>query len=310
MNTVSVALASYNGIKYISEQLDSIRTQTLPPDEVIIADDRSTDGTYEFCRDYIDRYGLTGWNVYQNIHNIGTQKNFHEVMAKCTGEYIFTCDQDDIWMPEKISLMLSVIRERPEIMLLASNYIALVNGKPVKVHVKNLARNDGEVIRVRLQESGLMTMRPGCTFCFRRELLDRFNVMDINTAIHDFMLWGYAAASDSLYLLTKPLIFWRRHEKTVTGMAFSNYPDIEQRIQETYETEEYYARFIDAADGLNIPPHNVRFMNEIINFLHRRRDMLAKKSMLRTALFVMKNAKYYPTLRNALSDIYAMIFLK
>ena len=310
MNTVSVALASYNGIKYISEQLDSIRTQTLPPDEVIIADDRSTDGTYEFCMNYIARYGLTGWKVYQNAHNIGLLKNFREVMAKCTGKYIFTCDQDDIWMPDKISVMLSVISERPEIMLLVSNYIGLVNGKPVKVHVKNLARNDGEVIRVRLQESGLMTMRPGCTFCFRRELLDKFNVMDIDTAIHDAMLWMYAVSSDSLYLLNRQLIFWRRHDGAATGVEFSSYIGIEQRIRETYETEELYRKFMNASEGLAIPAHNVKFMNEIIDFLHRRRAMLEKRSVLRAVLFVMRNMKYYPTLRNALSDVYAIIFLK
>jgi len=310
MNTVSIAMATYNGMKFIAEQLDSIRMQTLPPDEVVIADDRSSDGTYEFCREYISRYGLKGWRVYQNEHNAGTQKNFREVMAKCTGEYIFTCDQDDIWMPDKLSTMLAVMNDRPEIRLLVSNYVALVNGKPVKVHVKNLARNDGEVIPVSLQYSGLMTMRPGCTFCFRRELLDKFNVMDIDDVIHDAMLWMYAVSSDGLYLLNRQLIFWRRHEKTVTGMAFSNYSNIEQRINETYNTEEVYSKFLSAAEGLEIPPHNVKFMKETIDFLHRRREMLKAGSVLRSALFVMGNMKYYPTLRNALSDIYAMIFLK
>ena len=310
MNTVSIAMATYNGIKYIGEQLDSLRAQTLPPDEVIIADDKSTDGTYEFCRDYIERYDLTGWRVYQNEHNIGVRKNFRDVMAKCTGEYIFTCDQDDIWMPEKIRVMLSVIRERPEIRLLASNYVAIMDGKTVRVPVKNVSRNDGEVIPFKLQESGLMPMRPGCTYCFRRELLNKFNVMDIDTAIHDAMLWGYAASSDSLYLLNRQLIFWRRHDNTVTGTAFSHYPGIEQRIQDTYENEKIYHKFLDAAEGLEMPAQNVKFMNEIINCQGRRRDMLAKRSVLRAALFVMKNMKYYPTLRNALSDIYAMIFLK
>ena len=310
MNTVSVAMATYNGIKYIAEQLDSIRTQTLLPDEVIIADDRSSDGTYEFCRDYIERYGLKGWRVYQNEHNAGVRKNFREVMAKCTGEYIFTCDQDDIWMPDKISTMFSVIRERPEIRLLASNYIALVGGKSVKVPVKNLSRNDGAVIPIRITYAGLMPMRPGCAYCFRRELLDKFNVMDIDAAIHDAMLWGYAVASDSLYLLTRQLIFWRRHENTVTGAAFSNYPGIERRIDETYEIEEIYRKFLNASEGLEIPSYNVKFMNEIIDFQRRRRGMLAKRSVLCSALFVMRNMKYYPTLRNALSDVYAMIFLR
>ena len=303
-------MATYNGMKYIGEQLDSLRTQTLPPDEVIIADDRSTDGTFEFCRDYIARYDLKGWRVYQNNTNAGVLKNFREVMSRCTGDYIFTCDQDDIWMPDKISVMMSVMTERPEIRLLVSNYIGLVDGKPVKVYVKNLSRNDGEVIPVRLQDSGLETMRPGCTFCFRRELLGKFNVMDIDSAIHDAMLWMYAVSSDSLYLLNRHLIFWRRHENSATGIPFSTYPNVEQRIRDTFSTEELYRKFLDAAEGLDIPPHNVRFMNEIIDFQRRRRDMLGKRSILRTALFVMMNMKYYPTVRNALSDIYAMIFLR
>ena len=310
MNTTSVAMATYNGIKYIAEQLDSLRTQTLPINEVIIADDRSTDGTYEFCKDYIVRYGLKGWSVYQNEHNLGIQKNFREVMAKCTGEYIFTCDQDDIWMPDKVSAMLNVISQRPEIRLLVSNYIGLVNGDPVKVQVKNLARNDGEVIPVRVQDTGLSTMRPGCTFCFRRELLDKFNVIDIDSCLHDAMLWMYAVSSDSLYLLNRQLIFWRRHENVATGVSFSAYPNIDQRIRETFEAEEIYHKFLNALEELEIPSHNVSFMNETIDFLHRRRDMLAKKSVLWSALFVMKNMKYYPTFRNALSDIYAMIFLR
>lgn len=131
-DSISVAIACYNGIDYISEQLDTIRTQTLPPDEVIIADDGSSDGTYEFCTDYIARHKLTGWRVYQNTHNLGVQKNFRAVLAECSGEYIFTCDQDDIWKPDKIASMVSVMKAYPQISLLTSNYIGLVNGKPAK----------------------------------------------------------------------------------------------------------------------------------------------------------------------------------
>ena len=71
-----------------------------------------------------------------------------------------------------------------------------------------------------------------------------------------------------------------------------------------------YSRFIKAAEGLEIPPANVKFLNDSKNFSRRRRNMLEKRSLLRTVIFVMLNMKYYPTLRNALSDIYAMIFMK
>ncbi len=307
---ISVVIACYNGIKYIPEQLDTIRTQTLPPDEVIIADDGSSDGTYEFCADYIARLKLTGWRVYQNPQNTGLQKNFRSLLAECTGEYVFTSDQDDIWMPDKIASMVSVMKDNPQISLLTSNYVPLVNGKPAKVYMKYIERDDGSVIPLRLHDSGLANLRPGCTFCFRHRLLEKFSVMDIDDALHDAMLWKYAIVSDSLYLLNRQLMYWRRHEHAATGVAFSGKPDIYTRIRDAYGAEEFHRKFIDAAEGLDIPPANIKFMNEIIDFSRRRAHMLEKRSLLRTVIFVMLNMRYYPTLRNALSDIYAMIFLK
>ena len=95
-----------------------------------------------------------------------------------------------------------------------------------------------------------------------------------------------------------------------TGVDFSARPNVDTRIRDAYGAKEFYRKFIDAAEGLDIPPANIKFMNEIIEFSHRRAHMLEKRSLLRTVMFVMLNMKYYPTLRNALSDIYAMIFLK
>ncbi len=88
---VSVVIASYNGVKWIGKQLDSIRAQTRTPDEVIISDDCSTDGTYEFCEKYISDYELEGWKVYRNENNVGLSKNFRLALSKCTGDYVFTC---------------------------------------------------------------------------------------------------------------------------------------------------------------------------------------------------------------------------
>ena len=89
---ISVVIASYNGAEFIREQLDSIRTQTLPPDEVIIADDCSSDGTFELCREYIAKNNLEGWTLYRNPENLGVRRNFREALMRCTGDYVFTCD--------------------------------------------------------------------------------------------------------------------------------------------------------------------------------------------------------------------------
>ena len=106
---ISLVMTTYNGLKYISEQLDSIRTQTLLPDEVLIYDDRSTDGTYEYVQEYIDRYNLHTWKVYRNKENKGYSLNFSNAIDAAKGELIFLCDQDDIWHSDKIEKMSKIM---------------------------------------------------------------------------------------------------------------------------------------------------------------------------------------------------------
>lgn len=306
--SISIVMTCYNSMRYITEQLDSLRTQTLSPDEVIIADDHSTDGTYEYIQEYISCYGLN-WTVYQNAHNIGVVQNFRALLAKCRGEYIFTCDHDDVWMPDKLSEMVSVMKARPEIMLLVSNYILWVNGKNAKVHLPHGNRNDGTVMQIRFHDSYLSTLRPGCVYCFRAELLKKFNVLAPEGMLYDALLWKCAILSDSLYLLNRQLIYYRRHEHVSTGAYLAPIADVIKLRDSDGETK-MYREFLSYADELEIKPEYRELMQEKIDFLQRRRKIREKKNLFSTSLFVLRNMKYYPTLRNALSDIYAAIFLK
>ena len=99
---ISVVLTTYNGKQHIVELLDSIANQTVLPDEVIIADDQSTDNTVNIVKEYIEIHKLENWFVYVNPINLGWQKNFKEAISRATGDYIFLADQDDIWMSKKI----------------------------------------------------------------------------------------------------------------------------------------------------------------------------------------------------------------
>ena len=220
------------------------------------------------------------------------------------------CDQDDVWMNDKIQVMTSIMDLRPEIMLLASNYIPVENGEKINAKVKNINRDDSSVIRFRLNDTWLDNMRPGCTYCFRHELLKKFNVMDIPNQIHDSMLWKYAITSDSLYLLNRLLILYRRHGDNATNQFHRTPPNITQRIELIDEEADMYRKFLDASDGLNISEQNQKLMHDKINFLGRRKAVLSKRNVFITAMFVMMNYRYYPTRRNALSDIYASVFMK
>ena len=98
--TVSVVMCTYNGERFLREQMDSILAQTYPIHEIIISDDCSTDGTIDILREYAAKH--TFIKIHQNARNIGFNSNFYHAFNRATGEYIAISDQDDIWFPQKI----------------------------------------------------------------------------------------------------------------------------------------------------------------------------------------------------------------
>ena len=115
-------MATYNGEKYIIQQLLSIVRQTLIPDEVIIVDDGSSDCTFSLIQEFIEKYKNIEWKLFRNDVNLGWQKNYINAISKAKGDIIFTCDQDDIWNEQKIELMAYVMCKKIEINLLVSDY--------------------------------------------------------------------------------------------------------------------------------------------------------------------------------------------
>lgn len=127
--------------------------------------------------------------------------------------------------------------------------------------------------------------------------------------IYDALLWKYAVLTDSLYLLNRQLIYYRRHDHVITGAYMAPIADI-LKARDNDDRTQMYRDFLSHADGLEIKPEYCELMRKQIDFLQRRRKIREKKNLFSTSLFVLRNMKYYPTLRNALSDIYAVIFLK
>ena len=110
--SLSVALASYNGERYIAEQLDSIARQTRLPDELIISDDASTDSTPAIVHEFAQRVPFPV--RFLQHERLGSTGNFELAIAACQGDIIFLCDQDDVWYPNKIEVIEAVFVNRPE----------------------------------------------------------------------------------------------------------------------------------------------------------------------------------------------------
>lgn len=106
--SISVALCTYNGARFLREQLVSIASQTLQPMEIVVCDDGSTDGTIGVIKDFAATAGMNV-RIYQNERNLGSTKNFEKVVSLCAGEFIALSDQDDQWKPNKLEVLTGAL---------------------------------------------------------------------------------------------------------------------------------------------------------------------------------------------------------
>ena len=111
---ISVVIASYNGGKYISEQLESICRQTLAPDEIVICDDCSTDGTVRLCEEIAARYDGIKFQISVNSTPLGCDRNFERAISLAAGDVIYLADQDDVWLPDRLEIMQSILDNSPQ----------------------------------------------------------------------------------------------------------------------------------------------------------------------------------------------------
>ena len=109
---ISVALCTYNGEKFLREQLDSIAAQTLLPYELVVCDDLSRDGTLEILAAFAERVSFPV-HVHRNETNLGSTRNFEKAISLCQGEVIALSDQDDLWRPHKLARLAEVLRANP-----------------------------------------------------------------------------------------------------------------------------------------------------------------------------------------------------
>ena len=146
---ISVAMTTYNGEKYLREQIDSILNQTYKKIELIICDDASTDRTKEILKEYADKDSRI--KNYFNEKNLGFKKNFEKAISLCTGDYIALSDQDDIWLPNHIEFLLNNLNNKS---LSGANAI--------------LIDSDGNEINKKLNEADNLNFLPeGSNFLYR-----------------------------------------------------------------------------------------------------------------------------------------------
>lgn len=208
---VSIALCTYNGARFIRQQLDSILAQTHVNFEILAADDGSIDDTVLILKEYAAKDSRI--RVLVNSSNVGFKRNFEEVISKCSGDFIAPSDQDDIWMPEKLSTMLEAIGDRPMVYCDAEfvDALGMSFGLRVSDRLKLCGIDDPLVLVTNNCVSGHAML-------FRRALLDCALPFPESFEYHDWWLAAVAASSGGVAYCDMPLVKYRLHAKNLTDM--------------------------------------------------------------------------------------------
>lgn len=276
---ISVVMTSYNGEKYIIEQLESIRKQTMQPDEVTIYDDGSTDNTIELVQNYLAEFSLDNWTMIQNPVNLGWRKNFIQGFQRASGEIVFSADQDDIWESYKIERMAGVLNEHPEIEVLACNIAPFCDGISSDRAEAPYYTSDygGEaLVQVAFDHLWLEPRRQGCCMAFRKAIMNSITKIWFDTCAHDLALWAYGVARGSLYILNEKLIQFRRHTGNNTP---SNQKTSKIRSGIVSYDIELTEKFLKHSEEFKISDENAEMIRRLNRFYKKRYKAITTKNV-------------------------------
>lgn len=241
--SVSVALCTYNGARYLEEQLVSILGQSVVPFEIVLSDDGSTDDTVAVARRTVADFDAQHpqspvvLRVLENETALGIARNFEQAMLACTGELIALCDQDDVWHPDRLERLTEVFVERPELWLVHSD-AALVaeDGHPLGISLfQALEVTEREKREIHSGQGFETLLRrnlvTGATTVVRGDLVRRSSPFP-HSWIHDEWMAVVAAASASFDVLDRQLTDYRQHGGNQIGARKLNLRDKIRKLRE------------------------------------------------------------------------------
>lgn len=227
-----MALCTYNGAPYLEAQLESLLAQARPPDELVVGDDASTDATPELLAAFAQRAPFPVL-ITVNERRLGVAENFAATLGRCSGELIATCDQDDVWLPERLRAAEAAMAERD--VLLAFSDAELVGGdlRPFGRGLwASLGIGTSDIAAIRRGDALAVLLGrrvvTGATMTIRRALLAH-SLPIAPGWLHDAWLALNAAAWGRLAPIAEPLVRYRQHGGNAVGAADESFSALAKR---------------------------------------------------------------------------------
>lgn len=231
---VSIALCTYNGEKFLREQLDSLLTQTGCELDIVAVDDASTDASPAILQEYAQRERRL--HVYINAANCGPIENFRRALALCSGEFICPCDQDDIWDPGKTRALLDALGDAD--LVYCDSRMIDAEGRPLGQKL-----SDSRVMYQGREPLALLLHNcvSGHASLFRQDLLQRALPFP-EQLYHDWWLAIAAACGRGIRYLPEALVAFRRHAGTVTRLGKVRGKDPRQQLRTQLQQQQIRLR--------------------------------------------------------------------
>lgn len=278
-------MATYNGEKYLHEQIDSILRQTVKPTEIVICDDCSTDNTWDILQQYASMDSR--FHIYRNDQNLGFGGNFEKAISLCHGDYIALSDQDDIWVDNHIELLYNGLGNK---MMSCGNALLVdENGNSLGTTWKEMEQLDYIPDDDFLKLKSIILFRnpfQGASMLFRKELIMYALPFPQGTLFHDRWFAMVAAATGGINYINEILLNYRRTQQNVTVDRIKR-----NRIKTV--THGWAPRSTDDVDNL-MERTKLLMSPSQIKEIHRWRYYIKNNTLWRkpiTILFLLKDYK-------------------
>ncbi|MCL1955912.1 MAG: glycosyltransferase [Fibromonadales bacterium] len=219
---ISVCMATYNGEKYITEQVKSILMQLGEEDELIVSDDSSTDNTIKILESFNDKRVKIFYHDKKNIkvpfllsskaanNFYFAARNFENALSKAEGDYIFLSDQDDVWMPNKVEKIIPYLKE--DKLVISDAWIVDSNLEKIDKLSKYRVYKKGFLINIYIRGGAPQ----GCVCAFTKNIKNFILPIPKNALTHDFWIGLLSELKFSSVYIPEQLVLYRRHLSTVS----------------------------------------------------------------------------------------------
>jgi glycosyltransferase involved in cell wall biosynthesis len=221
---ITVLMATYNGQRFLAEQLDSLLAQTRLPDRIVIQDDQSTDATPAI----LDRYQRAHPGLIERrlnpVNSGGSAANFMSAMTGLRDDYLMLCDQDDVWLPDKIASSYALIRQMEQrwgtacpCLMHTDLQVVGEDLRPISASFK--ADTFANYDRTTLRDQIIQNTATGCTVMYNRALAELITEVPRDMVMHDWWISLIAAAFGQIDHLDTAPILYRQHGANQIGVT-------------------------------------------------------------------------------------------